>query len=381
MICCLPKTTNMKEIKAEKNLKDKLYYSDLYDRHTVERCRDLTRLFLKPVKNPPLINGKKPTQEMMNIMSKMLLDFRLLSEKGERWVNKEKRIQEWMDRDQVKDELYESAEPMDNVTCLTCQSVMRAAHKHLYSSGIDAPDKVLFMYECPRGHLPMRAFFHDGKEWIPKRDRCPKCTAELKVDLKNTKTKFISTFTCPKCDYRKVDEMKRLSTEREKEDKDFEKDRERFCLTEEQGKKYIDEKFNLERIGKLVERWKAEEKDKDLYDAVAKIKKLTFIQLKNLLSPVLEKAQYINLEFGNPDIGKDVQFVFTVNDSNDTRQGFASEADLKKLIKKTLEDTNWRLMSDGVNYKLGILTGRLRGFEKEEDLLELVKRQEKKSGT
>ena len=362
-------------MKTEKHLKDRLYYSDLYDRHTVERCRDLTRLFLKPVKNPPLINGKKPTKEMVDIMSKMLLDYRLLSEKGERWVNKEKRIQEWMDRDQAKDELFESAEPMDNVTCLTCRSLMKIAHKNLYSSGIDAPDRVLFMYECPRGHLPMRAFFHDGEEWTPKRDKCPKCTAELKVDLKDTKVKFISTFTCPNCDYQKVDETKRAATREEKEDKDFEKDRARFCLTDEEGQKYLDSKFQMEQMGKMVERWKAEEKDKDLYDAADKIKKLTFLQLKNLLSPALEKAQYMNLEFGNPDIGKDVQVGFTVNESNDTRQGLASEADLKKLIKKTLEDTNWRLMSDGVNYKLGILTGRLRGYENQEDLLELVRKQ------
>ena len=365
----------MSEIKTEKHLKDRLYYSDLYDRHTVDRCRDLIRLFLKPVKDPPLINGKKPTKEMVDIMSKMLLDFRLLSETGERWAKKQERIQERMDRDQVKDELYESAEPMDNVTCLTCRSLMKAAHKNLYSNGIDAPDKVLFMYECPRDHLPMRAFFHDGEEWMPKRDKCPKCFTELKVDLKNTKTKFISTFTCPRCDYRKVDETKRMAIREEKEDKDFEKDRARFCLTDEEGQKYLDGKFKMEQIGKMVERWKAEEKDEDLYDAVAKIKKLTFVQLKNLLSPALEKAQYVNLEFGNPDIGKDVQIGFTVNDSNDARQRLASEADLKRLIKKTLEDTNWRLMTDGVSYKLGILTGRLRGFENQEDLLELVKRQ------
>lgn len=307
-------------------------------------------------------------------MSKMLLDFRLLSEKGERWAKKEERIQEWMDRDQAKDELYESAEPMDNVTCLTCRSVMKAAHKHLYSSGIDTPDRVFFMYECPRGHLPMRAFFHDGEEWIPKRDKCPKCATELKVDLKDTKTKFISTFICPKCGYQKVDETKRVAVKQEKEDKDFEKDRARFCLTDEEGQKYLDGKFKMEQIGEMVERWKAEEKDKDLYDAADKIKRLTFVQLKNLLTPALEKAQYVNLGFGNPDIGKDVQVGFTVNDGSDMRQGLASEADLKKLIKKTLEDTNWRLMSDGVNYKLGILTGRLRGFENREDLLELVKR-------
>lgn len=370
----------MSEIKTEKHLKDKLYYSDLYDRHTVERCRRLIRLHSQPMKNPPLFRGKKPPKKMVEVISKMGLEYALMFEKGERYLEKEKTIQEWMDRNQSKDELYESAEPMENVTCLTCRSVMNVAHKNLYSTGINSPDKVLFMYECPRGHLPMRAFFHDREEWIPKRDMCPKCSAELKVEIKDTKTKLITIFTCPKCEYSKVNEMKRLSVEQEKEDKDFEKDRERFCLNDEEGKKYLDSKFQIEQMGKLVKRWEAEEKDKDLYDAVAKIKKLTFIQLKNLLSPVLEKAQYINLEFGNPDIGKDVQFVFTVNDSNDTRQGFASEADLKKLIKKTLDDTNWRLMNDGIRYKLGIITGRLRGFENKEDLLELAKRQEKKSG-
>jgi len=369
----------MKEIKAEKNLKDKLYYSDLYDRHTVERCRNLIRIHSKPMKNPPLLHGKKPPKEMVDAISKMSLEYALMFEKGERYLEKEKTIQEWMDRDQVKDELYESAEPMEDVTCLTCRSVMNVAHKNLYSTGINSPDKVLFMYKCPRGHLPMRAFFHDGEEWIPKQDRCPKCSADLRVEMKDAKAKFISTFTCPKCDYRKVDEMKRTVT-KEKEDKDFEKDRARFCLNDEEGKKYLDSKFQMEQIGKLVERWKTEEKDKDLYDAVAKIKKLTFIQLKNLLFPILEKAQYVNLEFGNPDIGKDVQVGFTVNDSNNARQGLASEADLKKLIKKTLEDTNWRLISDGISYKLGILTGRLRGFENQEDLLELVKRQKEKLG-
>jgi len=240
-------------MKTEKHLKDKLYYSDLYDRHTVERCRDLTRLFLKPVKNPPLINGKKPTKEMVNIMSKMSLEYRLLSEKGERWANKEKWIQELMDRDRAKDELYESAEPMDNVTCLTCRSVMKPAHKNLYSRGVDEPDKVLFMYECPRGHLPMRAFFHDGEEWIPKRDKCPKCSTELKVDMKDTKTKFTSTFTCPRCDYRKIDEMKRVATQ-EKEDKDFEKDRARFCLTDEEGQKYPgDNRQDFVKLGMEME--------------------------------------------------------------------------------------------------------------------------------
>lgn len=37
-------------------------------------------------------------------------------------------------------------------------------------------------------------------------------------------------------------------------------------------------------------------------------------------------------------------------------------------------DTNWRLMTDGISYRTGILTGRLRAYETEEDLLRLVKK-------
>jgi hypothetical protein len=36
---------------------------------------------------------------------------------------------------------------------------------------------------------------------------------------------------------------------------------------------------------------------------------------------------------------------------------------LKKIIEKSLKDTNWKLMSDGISCKLGILRGRLRGEE------------------
>jgi len=50
-----------------------------------------------------------------------------------------------------------------------------------------------------------------------------------------------------------------------------------------------------------------------------------------------------------------------------------SRNNLRKLIKKTLEKTNWRLMSEGINYRLGYLNGRLKGYENEEDLMRIVK--------
>ena len=47
----------------QQHLKDKQYYIDLYDRHTIERCRDIERIHSEPIKDPPLIDGKPPTHK------------------------------------------------------------------------------------------------------------------------------------------------------------------------------------------------------------------------------------------------------------------------------------------------------------------------------
>ena len=44
------------------HLKSEQYYSDLYDRHTVEQCRRLIRI--NQTTALPLINGQKPTPEL-----------------------------------------------------------------------------------------------------------------------------------------------------------------------------------------------------------------------------------------------------------------------------------------------------------------------------
>ncbi|MCH8889242.1 hypothetical protein IID26_02350 [Patescibacteria group bacterium] len=52
-------------------------------------------------------------------------------------------------------------------------------------------------------------------------------------------------------------------------------------------------------------------------------------------------------------MGKDLIVPFTVHEANPEREDLASSHDLKKLIKKDLEDTNWRLMSNGILYRVG----------------------------
>jgi hypothetical protein len=53
---------------------------------------------------------------------------------------------------------------------------------------------------------------------------------------------------------------------------------------------------------------------------------------------------------------------------------YNSKQKLKKLIQSSLESTTWRLMSDGISYRLELLSGRIRVYEDEKDLVKLIKK-------
>ncbi|MGB0757356.1 MAG: hypothetical protein ACPGO5_02775 [Patescibacteria group bacterium] len=351
------------------HLKEHQYYSDLYDRHTVENCRGIESRYNESIKNRV---GKKMTEkDSANLTAHRLI---MYFETGERYIKKQKTIDEWIARDTARDDLYNSAQASEEIRCLTCSTLMTVTLKDLQISILeDSKDRILFMYDCPNKCLPRRAFFDNGEEWKPKVHLCPKCNTELESSNERKGDKVITTETCNQCDYSNVDELD-LSAKKEKPkiDKDFEKDRARFCLSEEEGQKYIQAKTNMEQMKHLVDEMKEREKNKDTYDKVAKLKKLTLVQLENTLTPELEKNGYIKLELATPEMDKDVIVGFTVRESKDDREEYDSKNQLKKLVQNLLKDTNWRLMSDGIHYRLGILQGRLRAYEREGDLKKLV---------
>jgi acid stress-induced BolA-like protein IbaG/YrbA len=57
----------------------------------------------------------------------------------------------------------------------------------------------------------------------------------------------------------------------------------------------------------------------------------------------------------------------------DDRSEYTSKKDIKKVLNNCLEETNWHVMAEGVDYKLGILKGRLRGQESKEDIYDGLK--------
>jgi len=353
---------------AYKYLKSTSYYSDLYDRLTIEECRRLEKRGISGDKILIETDKSKKGKIKKEFTVKVVVPTMLYFVKGERYSKKSQTIREWMERDEAKDKKLENAVIPTDIFCKKCGSEMTAILKDFHGDELRGEKRVLFFFECPNECKPRRAIFEDREEWKPKPHICEKCSSEVKTNDTRKEDRIITTYACKKCGH-KGRETLDFNSPKEKIDKNFERDRRRFCLSGEKGQEYIEASARLQHVTDLIKETKEKEK---ITKVIAKIKKLSVAGLKKLLVPKLGKEGYIKLEFSKPEINRDVVVRFTVQDDKEDRQEYDSRSQLKKLLKQTLENTNWRLMNEGINYRLGILTGRLRGYENDEDLLKLV---------
>ena len=353
-----------------KYLKDKQYYIDRYDRITVGRCRRLENNYMRGKSLPD------PKDKLSNHWKKTAKDVALYFYTGEEYSNKEATIREWMEKDERRDNFLENAEQPVEVSCKSCCKPMIFELKSLH--GHD-DEHVIFFYRC-NSCKKGRAFFETGEEYIPDEPKCPKCGNEFTKSTKKENAKLIIIRHCDDCGFNDdyvYDDVKI----KEKPDPDYEKDRKRFCLTEAEGKSHLEAKFRLESVSKLLEENEKKEVNKPLYGQLEKMQKLTVVQLKQLLEPALEKAGYTSLVFSEPKMDRHVIIAFTAEDSKADRTKYDSEHELKRLIKKLLENANWNLMTDSPHYRMGVLTGQLKGLESEEDLLNKIRQRKPLPGT
>ncbi len=355
-------------------LKEKQYYEDLYDLLTIEDCLNWVEIWKdKVIKDKEKINDFELADAKGFVGG--LLEISLYYKKGERYRDREKTINEWMEKDRVEQEKYDNAKEPSPIFCPDCNWAMEFESKTLYNLS-EKPLDILFFFKCPKCQK-IRGIFDNGEEFKPKRPRCPKCNQELKEDSQR-KGQVITTIGTCKCGYKNKDvwDMKAESDEyKKKQEKDkqlLEKFKGIFCLSKEKGEEYISNQIRSELYLKHEEERKTKESD-PRYKKAKALKKLKVFDLQKLLKETLEKAKYIDLSFDKPEITRDVIIPFSVQESDTSKSDYDSQNNLKKLIKKTLEDTNWRLMSDGICQRLGILTGKIRGYEKEEDLVKIIK--------
>lgn len=365
------------------HLQERKFYEDIYDRHTVEDAR---RGMIHYDKFHAEFETKLPKDDkidrpgnaiLLNAFYMQVVGLELLG----RYENREQYITDWMTKDEAKDEQIAAARLTEEPYCHHCgKQGLRITDKSLMhrkeNSKHDDPEEVLFMLHCP--HCDKNsAFWEDGTAWKPKPTLCPKCKAEVTRKTTTSKTAITFTYSCPSCGHSYKDKMD-LRDKKEKLDPNFDKDRAHFCLWDKEFREHLFAiKQGFEDMARLGKEIKEKEDNKHIYDAIKEMKKPKIAELSTILAPALEKAGYIEFSLDKPEMGKDVFIGFNCLDSKTDRSDYDSEKTLRKTVEKALVDTNWRLMSEGIHYRLGYLNGRLRAYEREEDLKNLVERTKK----
>lgn len=362
------------------HLKERQFYEDIYDRHTVKEARRGMRHYYKFYDDVEKRLDKDDTinrpgnAAILNAFYMQVVGLELLR----CYENREPYIADWMAKDEAKDVQIATARLTEEPYCHHCgKQGLRIIDKSLMhrmeNAKYNDPEGVLFMLSCP--HCDKNsALWEDGTAWNVEPERCPKCRTEVTHKTTKTKTALTITYMCPSCGHGYKDKTN-LRKKEEKPDPDFDKDRIHYCLVDKEFRDRLYAiKDGFERMAELGKKFKEREDNKYVYDAIKEMRKPKIAELSTILAPALEKAGYIEFSLDKPETGKDVIVGFNCLDSKSDRSDYDSEKTLKKTVEKALEDTNWRLMSDGIHYRLGYLNGRLRAYEREEDIKNLVER-------
>lgn len=358
------------------HLKDRSYYEEMYDRHTVEQCRRYEQPH--PVsedaedKENELTDGQK--QWALDLATEWLL----LQVVGDRFLEREHAIDEWIEHDRKRDEMMERARtPL--LRCPSCGRAMECVYKHL-NFDIDNSKRewIEFFLAC-KPCKQSKTVFENGFEVPEKPSLCIKCSKAVETTTRKKGGKEYFVDTCKHCGH--VEETPLFSGRKKEPTQEeiecFEYDKRRFCLTSAQGQRY---KLWVEGMKQMQEKTEEQEANVEYYDKLADIKKLNIAGLEKALKTAIKKAKYADLHITMPPPDRQIVVNFSVRDTQEKRESYDSAKTLEKLFEKALEETNWALMSDGVHNRLGVLSGRIRGYETDEDLQELTKARMKRRG-
>lgn len=366
-------------------LKDEQYYTDLYDLITIKECIDVIKFCHKIFQekfNDEAIKGvpKEEKERGFNY----ILNMQILTIKTSRYSHKEQRIAEMFEKDREKQDFYDNTPAPANITCDTCGKLLVSDMKML-EDYTDKPMRVLFYYPC-KTCKTKQAIYNTREEFISKPKLCPKCGVEIKEKhtIKNKgKSKIITWIrTCPSCKFTEteIDDFEKSHAEFEKEQREdkelLSKYREEFCLSDEKGKEYV-EMFEAMEVANEVYEEEKQKYDDSVYQTAIQLKRLSIIELEKLLTETLEKERYIKLSLDKPNIGQFVMVPFSAQDADSSRKGQDSTRKLEEVLKAVLGNTNWRLQDNTLSYRLGYVSGQLKGYEQEEDLVAISGKKKK----
>lgn len=354
-------------------LKDYSYYNDLYDLLTINDCiNSYWRLRDGMEKHRGEL--KDVTDEEFNRDMNKMLNWHLYTVKGENYRRKKKSIDEWMERDKIQQDKYDNTPAPLGIFCSKCKVPMKSTLKQL-DTPYEKPMKMMFCFECAECKK-RKWIMEDGSEWEHDPPKCSKCGKKAKLTVKRKGRVITWTTTCLTCGHKDVDvdDFDKSDRERkDKEDKDkklLEKYRAEMCFDDKKGQEYI-ETMEALQVASVVHDEEMRKYDDPAVENALKLKKTKIADIEKRLSKAVEKENFAKLTFDKPEINEFVIVPFTVEDTDSSRSSRDSITQLEMVIKNTLDETNWRLPTGSIMYRMGYLQGRLKGYEREEDLIKL----------
>ncbi len=354
------------------HLKDRSHYEEMYDKFTVDWCRR----FEEP--RPISDEDKELSLSEIQWCHDLSTDFLLFQEAGNRFLRREETIQGWLERDKRRDRMVERAQ-VPLVRCPSCGKAMKCIYTDVRSD-IDSDREWLEFFLCCKPCKQGKDVYENGSEVPRKPILCEKCNREVETDIKKKNGKRYYIETCKHCGHVEetlstIDERKKEPTQEEIDR--YEHDKKRFCLSDQQGQRY---KAWQEQTKRLGDEDKVRQANAEFYDKLAEVKKLNIAGLEKLLKPALKKANYGDFHITMSPPAPQIILNFSVRDMEEKREDYDSRKTLEKTIEEILENKNWALTSEGVTYRLGMLDGRIRGYESKEDLEQLTRSRMKKMG-
>ena len=357
-------------------------YEDLYDEWTVESCRRLYSR--KPTITDEDFAREKLTPEQIKAMKGIKYDWlKIVQELGaftyaaERYNNKDQVIDELMRKDREKDERLAKIEPPSHIRCRECLATdLRLISKDEYW-GESKRERLLFMYKCNRCDTNT-AYFDNGEQLHVKPTRCPQCQQEKPSHVtKEAKHKYTITYTCRSCGHVWEEVNDFTPSPPKPPDPNYTKDRKLYCYSDK-VREYAE---SVRRVGPLLKELDEHQfkqvEMKQWKEELDKIERLTIAQVTDKLKKSLTQQGYKEFQLGQPDMGKQVVVPFNVIEGKDRNED-ESRFNLYKLMSKQLDDSNWRLVHTSLTYRMGYLTGKLKGYESDEDLRDLLEKRAKK---
>ena len=364
-------------------LKELEHYEDLYDSSTVESCRRMISpnfdISDEDFKDQGLsVEQLEAMKKIKADWSKVAAEIATFCYAAERYRSRSEVIDDWMKKDRERDERLAKLEPPVHVRCRECLSTnLRLTSKEEdWGDHKRKQERLLCMFKCNSCDTNS-AFFDNGEEYKVKPTKCPECQAIKPSHVtKESNHKYTITYTCSSCGHIWKEVMDFTPEPPKPPDPTYTEDRKLYCYSD----KLLNYVESTRRIVPLRKELGIHTEKQDtlmLHKAeIDKIERLTIGQVLDRLKPILTKQGYKDFQLGQPDMGKQVVVPFNVIEGKD-RSEDQSRSNLYKVVTKQLDGSNWRLVRSSLTYRMGYLTGNLKGYESDEDLRILVEKKAK----